>query len=264
MSKISICIIFFVLVFITSCQHQVDDPQIEQEEVTFFDDFNTFDSSTWTAIERGASWNNEDQAYSPNNVWVEDGYLIIESREESWVGPPNLPWHPDNDLDSVERNYTSGQVESKGKFSFTYGKIEVRAKMETTPGMLNAIWMVPESGNWPPEIDIAEQLGHKPDTLYTTSHYGTQTDHKMNDSHSNAGVNLSEEFHTYGVEWEEDEIRWYLDGVEVFSATKGVPDEPFYIVLCPAIGPDWTGNPGPDSIFPLRYMVDWVKVVYLK
>lgn len=228
----------------------------------FFDDFDTFNSDYWTAIERGGSWNNENQAYSPDNAWVENGNLVIESRKESWTGPHNLLHADDYTTDPVTREYTSGQVESKGKFSFTYGKVQVRAKMETTPGMLNAIWMVPQSGDWPPEIDIAEQLGHDPNRLYTTSHYGTQDDHRKNSGNYDAGVNLSDDYHIYGVEWDENEIRWYLDGVKVFSATEGVPDEPFYLIFCPAIGPDWTGDPTALSQFPLKYFVDWVKVEY--
>lgn len=240
----------------------VDNPVDGPVDKVFFDDFDTFNGDSWTAIERGASWNNEDQAYSPDNVWVENGNLVIESRRENWIGAPNLPHHEDNNLPSVERAYTSGQVESKNKFYFTYGKVEVRAKMQTTPGMLNAIWMVTEAGEWPPEIDIAEQLGHEPNKLYTTSHYGTQADHKINSGHYDAGVNLSDDYHIYGIEWDENEIRWYLDGVQVFSATAGVPNEPFYLIFCPAIGPDWTGDPTAESQFPLRYMIDWVRVEY--
>lgn len=265
MKRNIIKLLLLLVVFASSCQHLEKKDAVEVGSVIFFDDFDSFNNDNWTAIERGASWNNEDQAYSPNNVWVENGNLIIESRREQWVGAPNLQWHPDNDKAEVTREYTSGQVESKGKFSFTYGKVEVRAKMESTPGMLNAIWMVTESGTWPPEIDIAEQLGHKPDVLYTTSHYGTQQNHKKNSNQGyDTGVNLSNDFHIYSVVWTPNQIRWFLDGDLVYKTTKGIPDEPFYIVFCPAIGPDWTGNPKKDSQFPLRYMVDWVKVSPIK
>lgn len=217
----------------------------------------------WTAIEQGASWNNEDQAYIPDNAAVQDGYLRIISKQEVWTGPTNLPYHPE-DPGTVTRKFTSAHVESRHKKSWTYGRFEIRARMEDTPGMLNALWMGADSGNWPPEIDISEILGNDPDKLYMTNHYGTQSDHQSNSGNYQSSAPFSDDFHVFAVEWEPGIIRWYLDGAEVFRSTKGVPDEPFFLMLCPAIGPDWTGNPTSQSKFPLLFEVDWIKVYQRK
>jgi len=213
----------------------------------------------WTAIERGAAWNNEDQAYTPENATVAEGLLRIETKRETWTGPTNLPYHPEHPS-IVTRNYTSAQVESKNKLSWTYGRFEIRARMEDTPGMLNALWMGAEGGDWPPEIDIAEILGNDPAVLYMTNHYGTWSSQNMNSGSYDFERPLSDDFHVYGVEWEPGIIRWYLDGIEVFQSHEGVPDEPFYLMFCPAVGPNWTGKPSGESVFPLMFYVDWVRV----
>src|SRR5699024_9491512 len=112
-------------------------------------------------------WNGEIQSYTDQNAWVENGNLIIEAREEKFTEP-----------DGQTYDYTSSKLITKGKQIWTYGKVEVKAKMPTGQGMWPAIWMMPEDepfyGTWPVsgEIDIMELLGHEPDTVYGTIHYG--------------------------------------------------------------------------------------------
>lgn len=256
--KLYFCLFIFLCL---SCSTNKSVPS-KNWDLLFYDDFTEgkLDSESWNIVERGASWNNEDQAYTKNNVKVKDGFLVITSKKEEWMGAPNLQWHEDNNLEIVYRDYTSGLIDTKGKKSWKYCKVEVRAKMETTSGMLNAIWMVPDRGSWPPEIDIAEILGNEPNKIFMTNHYGSQLNHRKNNSSHTHNEPLENNFHIYGIEWDSKEIRWYLDGEEIYKTSKGVPHEPFYLILCPAIGPDWTGNPSETSVFPLEFKVDWVKV----
>ena len=227
--------------------------------LVFEDDFNgtALNSAYWTALDRGLSFNNENQAYTNSAVSVENGSLVITSKQEHWVG---LSRRVDNMNSIVTQEYTSGQVESKGKKSWTYGKFECRAKVSLTKGMLSAIWMSTESGNWPPEIDIAEVLGNEPSKLYMTSHYGTPSSHGMNSGNFPGTEDLSQDFHVYGLVWEPGKIEWYLDGTKRYETTVSVPSEPFFFILCPAIGPDWTGDPDGSSTFPQRFEIDWVRV----
>jgi beta-glucanase (GH16 family) len=130
--------------------------------------------------------------------------------------------------------------------------------------MLIAIWMIPENGQWPPEIDIAEVLGTDTKTLHMTNHYGTQDDHLFKQGTDNTGTDLADDFHVYSVEWEPGVLRWYFDGRLCFSSETGVPDIPMHLILCPAIGPDWTGKPDASSVFPQRFEIDWVRVYQRK
>lgn len=126
--------------------------------------------------------------------------------------------------------------------------------------MLSAIWMSPEDGSWPPEIDVAEVLGHYPWDLHVTNHYGTQSSHRMNSHEYQCGVDLSDDYHSYAMEWEPDEIRWYIDDREVYSSRNGVPSKPMYFILCQAIGPTWTGKPEDyaSTSFPVSMSIDYV------
>lgn len=227
--------------------------------LVFEDEFDgtTLNVSNWAALERGLNWNNEDEAYTNANVTVENGLLVITSRKEQWIGKSG---RVDNMNSIVTQQYTSGQVESKGKKSWTYGKFECRMKAGLTKGMLFAVWMSTESGNWPPEIDIAEVLWNEPAKLYMTSHYGTPANHGRNSGTFQGSTNLTEDFHVYGLIWTPGRLQWFLDGVKCYETTISVPSEPFYFILCPAIGPDWTGDPDNGSIFPQKFEVDWVRV----
>jgi beta-glucanase (GH16 family) len=233
--------------------------------LVFSDEFEgrVLDTSKWTAIVRGSSWNNEVQAYTPENVTVEDGILALTSRKQDWTGPSNLPYHPEYPR-TVTKHYTSGLVNTSGKHFWTYGRFTIRAKACRTKGMLIAIWMIPESGQWPPEIDIAEVTGHETKTLYMTNHYGSQETHRYKQGTHTADADLADDFHIYAVEWEPGVLRWYLDNRLCFTSKTAVPAIPMHLILCPAVGPDWTGKPDDRSLFPQRFEIDWVRVYQKK
>lgn len=264
--RISLCFTVLFMLFAMSCSDKSTDnyPYEAAWETVFEDHFEgtTLDAESWSALERGGNWNGEDQAYDPANARVEDGNLILLSEEKTWTGPVNNPHHPDASLGTVTRDYVSAQVETKGKKSWLYGRFECRAKLSCTNGMLNAIWMCPKDNSWPPEIDIAEVLGHAPWNLTVTNHYGTQENHEMKSFEHVSYDELTTEYHIYAIEWEPNEIRWYLDGILVFTSRQGVPSKPMYFIMCPAIGPNWTGNPTDytDYSFPQEMCVDYVLI----
>ena len=180
------------------------------DKIVFEDDFNSgkLDKSVWSVSNQGLNWNNEDQAYTPDNVSVENGKLILTARRESWKG---LSLRADNPGITVSAEYTSGEVNSN--LSWKYGRFEAKIKVSSTKGILSAFWMTPVDGTWPPEIDIVEVLGHDPFTAYFTNHYGVQSSHKMNNGKFTSRDDLSKDFHIYSVEWDKDSIRWFIDGV---------------------------------------------------
>jgi beta-glucanase (GH16 family) len=238
------------------------------------DEFNgtSLDPANWTA-EFGngcpslCGWgNNELEFYRPQNVTVSGGNLVLTTLEQSYGGA----------------SYTSGKVHSRDKQFFLYGRFEMRAKIPTGGGMWPAFWMMPQDdvyGGWASsgEIDIMESSNG---TTYVGGalHYGGSwpDNRSTSSSYSLGGANFADDFHIYAVEWEPDEIRWYVDGVLFSTRTSsqwysdGAPgnpqapfDQDFYIILNAAIGGNYTGCIEPECItasLPQQYLIDYVRV----
>lgn len=219
-------------------------PSLPGWVLTFDDEFNgdTIDAAKWNPEDWASTRNHELQYYAPDEVSVSHGCLRLNSQPRDYKG----------------RHYTSGAANTKGKFSQLYGRFEMRAKLPATKGIWPAFWMLPAGGGWPPEIDIMELIGHKPNTVYMTNHWGTAKDHKQNGSPF-VGPDFSADFHTFAVEWEKGEIRWYVDGEQRFKSTQGAPDKPFYLLVNTAVGGDWPGKPDTTTVFPQVYEIDYIR-----
>lgn len=231
----------------------------------FSDEFDgtELDTEKWTATDSSyGGGNNELQYYTPNNITIEDGLLKITAQKESYNG----------------REYTSSKIETRYKFKFTYGVVEIRAKQPAGRGTWSAGWMMPaisHYGGWPNsgEIDIFEYVGYDPlkthSTIHTEIYY-----HKLGTQKGSAKnvENLDTEFHVYKVEWLPDRMSFYVDDELVFKYEPGkyqsCPganqwpfDRDFYLILNLAIGGDWGGAQGiDDDIFPTTMEVDYVRV----
>ena len=200
--------------------------------------------------------NNEDQYYTSReeNVKVEDGVLKIIAKSESYEGSA----------------FTSSRLLTKDKFEFTYGKVEVRAKLPQGGGTWPAIWMLGaniESVGWPEcgEIDIMEHVGNNEGTvstaIHTNSSFGATQNYK-----ATTVENVTSEFHVYGLEWTEDKLIISVDSVNFYTytpASKGVDHWPFnkdcFIILNIAIGGTLGGTVATD--FKEGIMeIDYVRV----
>ncbi len=223
----------------------------------------------WTVEVREPGWtNNELQAYvdSEDNVYVEDGKLILKP----------IKGKGDNGLTS----YTSGKVNSKGKRQFLYGKVVVRAKVPAGQGFWPAIWMMPQDesfyGQWPKcgEIDIMEILGNQTNILYSNIHYGLPHGESQG-TYTLEGATFSQGYHEFGMEWEPDEIRFYVDGElhhtvnNWYTAVEGEDsvtypapfDQPFFLQMNLAVGGDWPGKPDATTDFEnSEFAIDYVRV----
>lgn len=241
--------------------------------------------------------NNEFQCYTdrPENSYVNNGLLHIVAREEypgGFTGPALLdddPAYPGPPETWRTQPYTSARLRTKDKFDFTYGRVEVRARLAGGQGMWPAVWMLPTDwvyGGWPSsgEIDIVEgvNLGIWGDEVHGTLHYGLPWPQWENHGQTlTMGDNPADDFHVYAIEWEADEIRWYVDGVhyqtqqssgwynyiwqgqdEGFQvATPRAPfDQRFHLIMNLAVGGDWPG--APDTGWPedREMLVDYVRV----
>jgi len=226
------------------------------------EDFNgkTLNSAVWTNETGGGGWgNNELQNYTSNsnNTFLSGGYLIIEARKEASGG----------------RNYSSARIISKDKKTFTYGRIDIRAKLPKGKGIWPALWMLGNNISaigWPAcgEIDIMELLGHEPQKVYGTIHWGPQggsSIHIGGDFSLSSG-NFSDNFHVFSLKWEADQLIVLVDNVPFFTGKKAQVsgaypfDKPFFFIMNVAVGGNWPGNPDETTVFPQRMIVDYIRV----
>lgn len=219
-------------------------------DLVWHDEFDgkSIDGSKWTVRDYGDVRNNELQYYTPEEVYIENGNLVIRSQKRRFK----------------DKRYTSGRLETRDKFYIQYGYFEIRAKLPETKGIWAAHWMMPQDRVWPPEIDITECLGQEPDRVYFAYHYGDpaaplekSTSYKNKTPFANA-------FHTFALEWTEDSLTWYVDGKQRFQVKREevtqFPEKPFYMILNTAVGGTWPGNPNKNTVFPQYHSIDYVRI----
>lgn len=230
--------------------------------MVFSDEFNgtELDRTKWDTEyyygSRTNSFNNELQYYTDGgNFEFNNGVLSIIAKEETVQGET---W-----FDSGKTfDYTSGMISGHDSISFTYGYFEISGQSPTGQGLWPAFWMLPESGEWPPEIDIMEILGDDTSTAYTTVHYQDPSqpgNHGMEGSWF-SGIDFADGMHTFAVDWQPGELTWYIDGMEVFNTTENVPDQPMYMLANLAVGGNWPGSPDETTAFPSSFDIDYIRV----
>ncbi len=203
--------------------------------------------------------------------WNEELQLYTEKRDNSFVSGGNLTIRA---LKDKAGKWTSARLFTKGKASWTYGYIEVRAKIPQGKGTWPAIWMMPaldNYGSWPAsgEIDIMEHVGFDQDKIHTSIHTEAYNHRKGTQKTRAATVKgVSNDFHTYAVEWTDKAIFWYVDNEPFYFFTREPGgfavwpfDKPFYIILNVAMGGTWGGMQGMDATLDKADMtVDYVRV----
>lgn len=220
-------------------------------QLIWHEEFNEsfLNQSKWSAEDWAAEKNNELQYYRPDNLMLENGLLKIVSLKENFGG----------------RHYTSGAIHTKDKFSFLYGKVEMRAKLPRGQGIFPAFWMMPNKDQvWLPEIDILEMLGHKPEEIWMVLHWLNEEGRLTSVSDSFVGPDYSAGFHTFGIEWSEEKVAWFIDGVKRFETDTYVPKEEMYLYVNTAIGGNWPGSPDETTSFPQYFLVDYIRVFQKK
>ncbi|MFC5408201.1 family 16 glycosylhydrolase [Larkinella bovis] len=242
-----------------ACKHTPDpEPAYKLVWSDEFDYTGLPDSTRWT-YETGTPRNQEAQHYVAKrlaNSRVENGHLIITALKDSFQVKP----------------ISSASVVTKGLADFLYGKIEVRAKMPVGKGAWPAIWTKGtnfDQVGWPAcgEIDIMEWLGLLPEYVFGSLH---KADASGKDaaliSISPAMADLSDTFHTYTLEWDETQIRMFIDeyNYAIYKASDMTPAEweqfkkPHYLLLNLAMG-GTSGGTIDESKFPFVYTIDYVR-----
>lgn len=244
---------------------QKDEPGKPGRKLVWSDEFNYTglpDSTKWGYDTGGHGWgNNEKQYYTqkdPENASVKNGVLRITAIKENFKGA----------------SYTSARLVSKNRGDWKYGRFEIKAKMPKGRGLWPAIWMLPTDwkyGDWPEsgEIDIMEHVGYLPDSVFGTVHTGAYN-HGIG-TQKGANVfrsDLSDAFHVYILDWDENAIRIFVDNDLYFTYTNEKKtyrewpfDQRFHLLLNVAVGGNWGGKTGiDDAVFPQAMEVDYVRV----
>ena len=167
--------------------------------------------------------------------------------------------------------YTSARLSTLGKVQPKYGKIEARIQVPAGVGYWPAFWMLGNGqASWPNngEIDIMEWLGRTPKTVYGTLHGPGYSGDKGLSTPLDLSEPASNGFHTFTLIRRPTEILWLLDGKaykrvtprDIPAGTNWVFDEPFYLLLNLAVGGNWSGPVGKDTVFPGVMKVDYVRV----
>ena len=226
----------------------------------------------------GSWWNGELQFYTDkeDNIRVEEGLLKITAKYESYEG----------------KNYTSARINTQDKFEFTYGRVEMRAKLPNWEGMWPAFWLlganIDEIG-WPNcgELDILEHgdyvkdsTSNDPGLISSAVHYGPQdysrqTTNVPNKIFFDTGQERFirsekiiekpfEEYHTYSMQWSPDKIQFFIDEemhLEFPMQSQHSPfDKPFFLLLNLAVGGHWTDGYVASGFTEATYEIDYVRV----
>jgi len=243
-----------------------DDEQTvtELNQLVIQDEFDTKgapNSSIWGYnIGTGANgWgNNELQYYTDRseNVTVQNGYLLITARKESFKGS----------------SYTSARLLTKGKLEQTYGRFEARMRLPWGQGIWPAFWMLGadiDTNPWPGagEIDIMEFRGQNPTVILGSVHGpGYSGGQSITKSYTLNNDRFDTGFHVFGIEWGPQYVNYYVDNVLYNQITPAdVPgewvfDKPFYILINLAVGGSFVGSPNSETVFPQTMLVDYVRV----
>jgi beta-glucanase (GH16 family) len=232
-------------------------------------DGDSINTAVWTYdIGSGSNgWGNRELQYYTDrseNAYIEDGNLVIESRQESFEGSA----------------YTSARLKTEGLQSFRYGRIEASIRLPQGQGMWPALWMLGSNFStvgWPysGEIDIMEMVGGPQDpasgrgdrVVHGTIHwFDEDKDLKVSDGGafaSRAGA-FSDDFHVFAIEWDPQYIHWFVDDEHYHSVTISEDSmaefqRSFFLLINLAVGGNWPGSPDESTIFPQRMYVDYIR-----
>ena len=253
-----------------------DAPRAQRDggewQLVFSDEFNGRsgsrpDSTVWSSSRRGDSTWNRWIGDSPEVAFIRNGKLICRAIRNT-----------KNPADTAAM--ITGAVETQHRFSFQYGKIEVRAKTKRHRGNFPAIWLIPEppAPNHPDggEIDIFETIDMEHTAYHTVHSRWTLTLNKGNSPKHNFSERISVgRWHVYGLEWDAEKLVWTVDGktVGVYMKSKSSEalangqwpfDHPFYIILNQSVGREGAWAQPADLDFVYETQFDWVRVYQKK
>lgn len=230
-------------------------------DLVFSDEFNStggFNTSKWTYCPRWSPAWAKYLTSTPAYVSQNGTDLVLKMDNAVIAGDP-VPYH-------------SGGIQTSTKFSFLYGKVEVRAKFKQGQGSWPAIWMMPEVpvsyGDWPNsgEIDIMEHVNYE-NVIHQTIHNGSATTPSGGSSATQTTAYNTADYNIYGIVWSPSSIEFYVNNILRYTYNKAVGatstqwpfDKPFYLILNQSGGAGWPGAIN-NADLPFNMNVDWIRV----
>lgn len=280
---LQILIIFFITLSSTGVSAEMMTPPIKGEwHLSLNENFDNFDKSTWNSqLETPKKTYRKSKCFFlKRNVLVEDGYLVLLTKRETLK-------LKDQNGELKKLKYTSGLINSFKKFRQKYGYFEARIKLPSGRGLWPAFWLMPDRSIDPElkfehgmrstkkiensekflngkgmEIDIMEYLTEwKRKKFHMAAHWGGYREHlKSFRTFYEPDVKFSDDFHTYGLYWDEGILIWYFDGIEINRLeSKRVADVPMYVIISTNVGGWATWMVERDKL-PESTLVDYVRV----
>jgi beta-glucanase (GH16 family) len=250
-----------------ACRDAPTGPELKPLTLVWQDEFDgpagqRPDTTKWVPEVGGSGWGNNQLEYDtdrPENASLDGaGRLAIVARREDYGG----------------RAYTSARLITRGRYQATLGRFEARLKLPSGQGLWPAFWLLGSdigTVGWPAcgEIDIMEYRGQQPKTAHGSLHGpGYSGGQALTSSFQLTAGAFDTDFHVFAVEWEQERITWFIDGIQFKTATpadlpsgaRWVFDHPFFVILNVAVGGNYVGPPDETTVFPQTMLVDWVRV----
>jgi len=254
-------LLFYLFLILIGCKHNIKSISSKnQNKLVWQDNFtgNHLDETKWNfdlgnGCPNNCGWgNNEKEYYTNKNYLVKDGFLTIIAKYK----------------DSI---YTSTRINTKHKFNFTYGRVEIRAKLPVGKGVWPAFWMLGsniDKVGWPKcgEVDILEYVGKDPGMIYTSIHTPQSFGNTIN-TKVTYFKDVESGFHIYMAKWSKNKIEFFVDNTLVYTfipkdkSPQVWPfNKSFYLLLNLAVGGNFGGPIIDNSIFPQSFVIDYIKV----
>lgn len=239
-----------------------DKTDLPEWKLAWQDEFSgdKLDNSKWKLCDRGnADWMNT-VSHDPRLIKVANGILQLRGIKNNNKKKDPVP-------------YLTGAITSKGKYSFKYGKTQIRARFKSADGAWPALWMLGNEKGWPSngEIDLMEHLNFDNKIYQTVHSVYTRKDKTNTPKHVNTTTITNRDgWNTYGCEWNADKIVFTVNGkpsltyprVEEKGDLQWPFKQPFYFILSMQIGGGWVNGKVPTNPkhYPAYMEVDWVRV----
>jgi beta-glucanase (GH16 family) len=229
-------------------------------QLAWSDEFDgpALDGTKWS-VDTGDSFGTGQQDYDTGrsqNIGFDGGSLVLTARQESYMGAA----------------YTSGRIETNGRFSQQYGRFEARIQVPQGQGLWPAFWLLGDNYTqvgWPQcgELDIMELRGATPTTVLGSMH-GPGGDSYTEPDTLPGGASFAAGYHVFAIEWSSSQVSWYVDdqlyetqSADMLPASQPwVFDHPFFVILDLALGGSFGGPVGSATPFPQSMRVDYVRV----
>lgn len=154
--------------------------------------------------------------------------------------------------------YVASMISAERAPGQVYGYWETRVRFNRIgKGQHLAIWLLPDDGSWPPEVDLLEVIGNDPHQFYANLHLSDGAGPPINSYPEPASATG---FHTIGFLWTPTKMKWTIDGRVIRQQANVLNTKPMHILVSWEIGSKWPGDPDNTTLWPAEVELDYVRV----